>query len=201
MNKNDDDTLVRKNIRTGLVVSVVVISMIGMSFAAVPLYGLFCKVTGFGGTTREAENLPDRILNRTVAVRFNADTDRALNWVFKPEMNRIDVKLGARGYTAYSAYNRSAQEITGTAVYNVTPLKAGKYFNKIECFCFGEQVLQPGEQAALPVIFYIDPALADNPDMDDVDTITLSYTFYKAGSKALEQGLEDTYNTDDGKTR
>jgi cytochrome c oxidase assembly protein subunit 11 len=198
--QGDDDRLVRRNIRTGLIVLSVVIGMIGLSFAAVPLYTLFCKVTGFGGTTRESAALPDHVIDRTVTIRFNADTDRALNWIFKPEMNHIDVKLGARGYTAYTAANRSRQPVTGTAVYNVTPLKAGKYFNKIQCFCFGEQSLKPGEQASLPVIFYVDPAMNDDPDMDDVDTITLSYTFYKAGSKALEQGLEDTYNAGDVKT-
>jgi cytochrome c oxidase assembly protein subunit 11 len=188
------DDLRRKNARTGLTVLAVVVGMVGVSFAAVPLYDLFCRVTGFGGTTQTAEALPGVVLDRTVTINFNADTDRGMPWNFEPEQRRIDVKLGQKGLTAYHAHNNATTPVTGTAVYNVTPLKAGKYFHKIQCFCFGEQTLKPGEDVAMPVMFFVDPKMNDDPNMDDVKTITLSYTFYKAESQALDQALEVYYN-------
>ena len=192
---NDQD-LVKKNARTGLIVFAVVIGMIGMAFAFVPLYDLFCRVTGFDGRAIQAEALPDQILERTVTVKFNADINRNLQWEFKPAEREITVKLGQRGITAYSAKNLSNKPLTGTALYNVTPLKAGKYFHKIQCFCFDEQTLQGGEYMDMPVLFYIDPAMHDDPSMNDVKTITLSYNFFKTESKALEDATEAFYNTE-----
>jgi cytochrome c oxidase assembly protein subunit 11 len=195
-NRADHQELTRKNARTGLAVLAAVFIMLGVSFAAVPMYRLFCQVTGFGGTTMVSEALPDKVLERRVTVKFNADTGRNMPWDFKPVQREITVQLGQRGLAAYTAHNRATKPIGGTAVYNVTPLKAGPYFNKIQCFCFDEQVLQPGQTADMPVLFFIDPAMNDDPNMDDVSTITLSYTFYESHSKALEDALEAFYNTE-----
>ena len=192
----NQDELTRKNARTGLTVLAVVFGMIGLSFASVPLYDLFCRVTGFGGTTQTAAALPDKILERTVSIHFNADTARNMPWSFKPELRSIDVKLGARGITSYQAKNKTGKPTAGTAIYNVTPLKAGKYFHKIQCFCFDEQILGPHEKVDMPVLFYVDPAFADDPNMNDVQVITLSYTFFPADSKELEDALEALYNED-----
>jgi cytochrome c oxidase assembly protein subunit 11 len=192
----DHQELTRKNARTGLAVLAAVFIMLGVSFAAVPMYRLFCQVTGFGGTTMVSETLPDKVLERRVTIKFNADTGRNMPWDFKPVQREITIQLGQRGLAAYTAHNRATKPIGGTAVYNVTPLKAGPYFNKIQCFCFDEQVLQPGQTVDMPVLFFVDPAMNDDPNMDDVSTITLSYTFYESHSKALEDALEAFYNTE-----
>lgn len=189
-----EQDLIRKNARTGLAVFSVILVMIGLSFAAVPLYSLFCKVTGFDGTTGTATALPDKILDRTVTIRFNASTGPGLMWDFKPELLQIDVRLGEKGLAAFHAKNRLATPTAGTALYNVTPLKAGKYFHKVQCFCFDEQILQPGQDVSMPVMFFIDPSMNDDPDMEDVTSITLSYTFYPAESKVLEDALDAFYN-------
>lgn len=184
----------RRNARMALGLTGLVAGMIGLSFAAVPLYDLFCRVTGFGGTTQVAEGYADRVLDRTVTVRFNADVNNTLPWEFRPAQTAMDVKVGEAMLTAYHAKNVSDAPIVGTATYNVTPAKAGIYFNKIQCFCFTEQVLTPGQAVEMPVYFFVDPAIADDPNMADVTTITLSYTFFKApdqsaatGSKAPDQ--------------
>jgi cytochrome c oxidase assembly protein subunit 11 len=186
--------MARKNARIGLTVLAVVLAMAAMAYAAVPLYGLFCRVTGFGGTTQVATALPDKIIDRTITIQFNADTDPRLPWVFKPQQRSIDVKLGQKGLTAYLARNKIEKPVTGTALYNVTPLKVGKYFHKIQCFCFDEQTLQARQEVDMPVMFYVDPALNDDPNMDDIRNITLSYTFFRAESEELDQALEDFYN-------
>ena len=131
---------------------------------------------------------------RIVTVKFNASTDRNLPWDFRPEQRSVDVQLGQRGLTAYQSKNEARKPTTGTAVYNVTPLKVGKYFHKIQCFCFDEQTLNPGQTVDMPVMFYVDPAMNDDPNMDDVQSITLSYTFYKAQSSELDEALETFYN-------
>jgi len=190
-NKNTPDPhaeMTRKNARLGLCVLGVVILMIGLSFAAVPLYGVFCRVTGFGGTTQTANALPETILERTVTIQFNADTSPNMPWVFEPEQRKIEIKLGQQGLTAYSARNKTNRPTSGNALYNVTPLKAGKYFHKIQCFCFDEQTLKPHEEVSMPVLFYVDPAMDKDPNMEDVHTITLSYTFYPA--EEYERALE-----------
>ena len=157
-----------------------VFGMIGLSFAAVPLYDLFCKVTGFGGTTQQAEGPAGEILDRTVKVRFNADVNGALPWGFRPEIHQMEVRIGESAMMSYRAVNNSDEPIVGTATYNVTPDKTGIYFNKIQCFCFTEQRLEPGQSVDMPVYFFVDPAMADDPKLDDVQTITLSYTFFRA---------------------
>lgn len=195
-NENHDshDDVTRKNARLGLTVLAIVIGMGALSYAFVPLYDLFCRVTGLGGTTQVSETLPGQILDRKVVVKFNANTNRNLPWDFKPSMREITVQLGQRGLTSYTSYNKSNKPTAGTAIYNVTPLKAGKYFHKIECFCFAEQILKPREHVDMPVMFYVDPAMNDDPLMEDVDTITLSYTFFTAQSEELDSALEAFYN-------
>ncbi|MBX2834421.1 MAG: cytochrome c oxidase assembly protein [Micavibrio sp.] len=183
----------QKNARVGLIVLAVVVGMAGLSFAAVPLYDAFCRVTGFGGTTGTDDALPGEVLERSVKVQFNADISSNMTWEFAPEERFIEVKLGQKGLTAYRAKNTTNRVTKGSALYNVTPLKAGKYFKKIQCFCFDEQSLKPYEEVSMPVFFYVDPAMNDDPNMEDVHTITLSYTFYPADEygAALEAQGED----------
>jgi cytochrome c oxidase assembly protein subunit 11 len=171
---------INKNGRLGLVLCGVAVGMIGLSFAAVPLYRIFCQATGFGGTPQIVTAGSIKTLERMVTVRFNTDVDRNLNWYFQPEQKSERLKLGEQGLAFFRAKNLSDKAIVGTAVFNVTPLKAGEYFNKIQCFCFTEQRLEPGQSVDMPVAFYVDPRLNDDPSMADVTTITLSYTFYEA---------------------
>jgi cytochrome c oxidase assembly protein subunit 11 len=185
----------QKNAKTARMVFLIVACMVGLSFASVPLYDLFCRVTGFGGTTQVSEALPDQILERAVTIRFDANTAQNLPWEFRPEVLQTSVKLGEKGLTNYIAMNQARAPVTGTALYNVTPLKAGKYFHKIQCFCFNEQVLQPNEKINMPVMFYVDPKMADDPLMDDVTTITLSYSFFKIDTPELDQAWEAFYNS------
>lgn len=169
---------------TAAVCAVVVAGMVGMSFAAVPLYSLFCSVTGFGGTTQRADAMPAGVLDRTVSVRFDSNIGNGLGWSFRPAVRQVEVKLGEPGQIAFIAENRSTRTSTGTAVFNVTPSVVGAYFNKISCFCFTEQTLEPGERVEMPVVFFVDPAYADDPDLRNITTITLSYTFFPADPPA-----------------
>ena len=169
----------RNNTRMALMLSGLVVGMIGFSFAAVPLYRIFCQVTGFGGTPQIVEAGSVEVLDRKVTVRFNADIDRDLPWNFKPVQKLVELQVGEQGLAYYEARNDSDQAVVGTATFNVTPLKAGQYFSKIDCFCFTEQRLEPGQSIDMPVAFYVDPRLNDDPSMADVTTITLSYTFYR----------------------
>jgi cytochrome c oxidase assembly protein subunit 11 len=180
-----------RNLRLALVLVLVVAGMVGLAFAAVPLYRLFCQVTGFGGTTRVAvmASMPKTPIAARVAVDFDANVAPDLPWRFQAPQP-IELRLGEQGHAVYTARNRGDRPILGTATFNVTPFKAGKYFNKVECFCFTEQVLRPGEAKDFPVTFFVDPALADDPDARDVTAITLSYTFFNAGSEALARYLE-----------
>lgn len=170
-----------RRVLAGCVVAVV--GMVGLSYAAVPLYALFCRVTGYGGTTQiAAENIhkPAVASDVIIRVRFNADVNPALPWGFSPKQREMTVRAGENNLAFFQAENRSDRVITGQAVYNVTPLKVGQYFTKIACFCFDEQTLAPHESADMPVSFYVDPEIATDPNTRDVKTITLSYTFYKA---------------------
>lgn len=178
-----NDRIRRRNRLFGIALFGLVAGMVGLAFASAPLYALFCQVTGFGGTTQRAEAAPGRVVDRTVTIRFNADVNNALPWSFRPELREVKVKLGETGLANYRAESRSASPTVGTAVYNVTPDKAGIYFNKIQCFCFDEQVLEPGQSVDMPVAFFVDPALADDPNMEDISTITLSYTFFRANDE------------------
>lgn len=186
--------LKQKNARVLLVTFGVVFGMVALSFASVPLYRLICQVTGWGGTTQMvAENTSDRIYDREITVRFNTDVARGMPWDFKPELRSVKVKVGQDGLIAFIAKNTSDTPVTGTAVYNVTPLKAGKYFFKTQCFCFGEQTLNPGQAQHMPVTFFVDPAILQDRDMDDVNTITLSYSFFRHGSRELETAIDNYY--------
>jgi len=156
-----------------------ILGMTGLVWASVPLYQLFCQVTGFAGTTRVAEREADEVVDRVVKVRFNADIASDLPWTFRPSQRELKVRLGETGMAYYTAVNTSEQPTVGTATYNVTPAKAGPYFSKIECFCFTEQALAPGEKAEFPVTFYVDPEMVDDRNLDEIKTITLSYMFFE----------------------
>ena len=184
--QNHTDNVNAKNKRVLFSCVAVVGGMIGLAYASVPLYKLFCQVTGFGGTTQVAEQAPVEVSEKTIKVRFNADVNSGLNWQFKPEQREITVRLGEDNLAYYMAENMSLTPITGQATYNVTPLKAGQYFSKIACFCFDEQTLEPGQRVDMPVSFYVDPAIAEDINTQDVKTITLSYTFFKSESSTVE---------------
>lgn len=168
-----------KNGRIALVVSAMVVGMIGLSFAAVPMYRTFCQITGWGGTTQKAEQASASIVDREITIRFDGTISQNLPWSFSPDQVSQDLKVGETGLAFYSAENRSEQAIVGSATFNVQPAKAGRYFMKVECFCFTEQLLMPGQAMKMPVTYFVDPALADDRDLDEVREITLSYTFYR----------------------
>jgi cytochrome c oxidase assembly protein subunit 11 len=168
----------RANQRVALICAGVVIGMAGMAYASVPLYRLFCQVTGFAGTTQRAEGPSARILDRVVTVRFDANVGAGLPWTFEPVQNTVDVRIGETALAFYRVKNVSDHPVTGTATFNVTPDQAGGFFDKVQCFCFTEQRLEPGESAELPVSFFIDPAIVDDSDGKSIRYITLSYTFY-----------------------
>jgi cytochrome c oxidase assembly protein subunit 11 len=152
--------------------------MVGAAYAAVPFYDWFCRTTGFGGTPQIASAAPGHILERTMLVRFDANVTGGLPWKFEPEQTVIKAKLGEVVTVFYTVTNQSARETAGQASYNVTPLAIGNYFNKINCFCFTEQQFSAGEKREMPVVFYVDPKLAEDAEQDGLNTITLSYTFY-----------------------
>ena len=170
---------VDKNKRTGLIMSVIALAMIGLAFASAPLYRAFCEATGFGGTPLRADAAPGAAMAEgQIGVRFDANVHPGLPWRFEPEQNTVRVEPGAQTKIFYSAQNLSARAITGQAVYNVSPDTVGKYFKKIQCFCFSEQTLKAGQKVDMPVVFFVDPAIKKDPDTKDIDEITLSYTFY-----------------------
>jgi cytochrome c oxidase assembly protein subunit 11 len=173
---------IRTSSRRDMVVAglcgVVVAIMLGMSYVAVPLYSWFCRTTGFGGTTQVAHSAPSSVLGRSITIRFDANVAGGLPWRFEPEQTSIDVKLGQVVTVYYNVVNESARVTFGQAGYNVAPPTVGAYFDKINCFCFSEQILKPGEHRQMAVVFYVDPALAKDAEEDDLNTITLSYTFY-----------------------
>ncbi|WAT17821.1 cytochrome c oxidase assembly protein [Aurantiacibacter sp. MUD11] len=181
-------TLEHRNRRTMLVAFGIALGMLGLGYAAVPLYDLFCRVTGFGGTTQVATEAEASLAERmaasaggvTYSIRFDANTSRDMPWEFKPVQVTDRVAIGQRDMAFYTARNNSSIPVTGTATFNVEPEQAGRYFNKIQCFCFTEQTLQPGEEIRMPVLYFVDPAALDDPNMEGVEQITLSYTFHRA---------------------
>jgi cytochrome c oxidase assembly protein subunit 11 len=169
------------NAKTAFLAGGLAVSMVGVGFAAVPLYRLFCQVTGFGGTTMRvdaAQAATVAVSNKTIVVRFDANQRGGLPWEFKPERPTETVSIGAKDMSIFLAKNLSNEPVTGTATFNVTPALAGQYFNKIQCFCFTEQTLKAGEQVRMPVLFYVDPKIMTDPETKDIEEITLSYTFY-----------------------
>jgi cytochrome c oxidase assembly protein subunit 11 len=174
-------TLAQKNRNVALRAALFVLLMIGVAFASVPLYRIFCQVTGFGGTPMRADAAPGAVAGQ-VGVRFDANINPALPWEFKPQETVIKIHPGERMTTNYLAHNLTARSTTGRAIFNVTPAKAGQYFNKIECFCFTEQTLRPGERVEMPVVFFVDPKILEDKDASRISEITLSYTFYPVDS-------------------
>ena len=167
----------QKNTRTALWMALLVAFMVGLAFASVPLYRMFCELTGFDGTPRRAEKAPGAVAGQ-IGVRFDANVHPGLPWRFEPEQETVEVAPGAQTKIFYRAQNLTARTITGQAAFNVTPDQVGKYFNKIQCFCFTEQTLKPGQTVDMPVVFFVDPKILKDDDTKDVHEITLSYTFY-----------------------
>ena len=183
----------RRNTRTGLYALGFALLMLGMGYAAVPLYDLFCRVTGFGGTTMrisEAQAAEIKLTDQTISVRFDGNVDRVLPWKFAPEQTTQEVRIGQRKMAYYRSENLSTQPITGIASFNVEPELAGKYFTKVQCFCFNEQTLQPGQVVDMPVIYYVDPAILTDPETKDIEQITLSYTFHRAAVQPAAKPLD-----------
>lgn len=166
------------NRRVVMACSAFVASMIGVSYAAVPLYQLFCQVTGYGGTTQRTEQVSDKILDRKIKVRFDANVASGLPWDFKPVEREVELRIGETVKIAYTARNVSETMTLGQATFNVTPMAAGAYFNKLQCFCFTETELKPGESMEMPVLFFVDPAIVEAAETRNIDAITLSYTFF-----------------------
>ncbi|MEA1618125.1 cytochrome c oxidase assembly protein [Erythrobacter sp. T5W1-R] len=184
------DDMTRRNARVGLMAAAGALAMLGLGYAAVPLYQMFCQVTGFGGTTMKAtEDDAARAAavatGQKISVRFDASTSAGMPWIFKPTDATQTVTIGQRDIATYTARNDGSEPITGVATFNVTPEQAGKYFNKIQCFCFTEQTLAPGQEITMPVLYYVDPAMLDDPNMAGVQQITLSYTFHRAKEPQL----------------
>ncbi len=185
-----------KNRRSAMMAALMGLGMLALGFAAVPLYEVFCRVTGYGGTTQrvdEAQAATVQATSKVMSIRFDSNVNSALPWSFKPEQAVDRVTVGARDMAIFLATNNSDQPVVGTATFNVTPLLAGQYFNKVQCFCFTEQVLQPGQTMRMPVLYYVDPAIMDDPETKDIKEITLSYTFYRStDERALDAGEGDS---------
>lgn len=182
-----DAETARHNLRVGLMAFAGALAMLGLGYAAVPLYRIFCQVTGFGGTTMiaseaDAARAASLATGKTMSVRFDGTTASDMPWTFQPSQVTDTVTIGQRDIATYVARNLSGQPITGTATFNVEPEQAGKYFNKIQCFCFTEQTLQPGQEVTMPVLYYVDPAMLEDPNMKGVEQITLSYTFHRTSA-------------------
>ena len=175
------------------------VAMLGMSYAAVPLYDLFCRVTGYGGTTQRVTQYSEIVLDREVTVRFDANVAAGLPWQFRPVAREVKVKIGETAQASYAAKNVFSQPTSGRATFNVTPQLAGAYFMKVECFCFTDNELAPGETMDMPVVFYVDPAIVEVPELKNINTITLSYTFFPiddAGSPDQAAAAGKTAKTD-----
>ncbi len=188
MTKAPENQQARKATRTALICVGVAFGMLGASFAAVPLYDLFCKVTGFGGTPQVGTAATGKVLDRSISVRFDANVAPGLGWKFQPESPEIKAQVGVTQTVFYKMTNRSDRTVTGIATYNVTPEQSAAYFVKIQCFCFTEHTLKPGESFEAPVVFYIDPEIAGNRELDGIKAITLSYTYFasKAGQPVAQ---------------
>jgi len=175
-----------------------VVVMGGLAWASVPFYDWFCRVTGFGGTTGVSEVASDEILDQTIKIRFDASLERAMPWEFTPTVREMELRIGETGLAFYEAYNPTDKPVAGSASYNVAPYEAGGFFSKIDCFCFEEQVLAPGERVQMPVTFYVDPEIVTDRDAKYVHSITLSYTFYEIdlpeGYASLEQAADTNLN-------
>ena len=191
-----------RNLQIALGLGVMVVGMLGLAFASEPLYRLFCQVTGYGGTTQVADQVQATSINtdRVVTIRFDANVNHKLPWRFTPSQKQMKVRVGESALAMYEATNTSNQTLVGTATFNVTPYTAATHFNKIECFCFSEQLLRPGEKIQMPVAFFIDPEIIEDRDADDLSAITLSYTFFLDQDQSAAENAEKT-QTDINKDR
>ncbi len=176
--------------------SALVIFMGALAWASVPFYDWFCRVTGFGGVTATADAGSDVILDQTIKIRFDASKERDMPWTFKPMQREMELRIGETGLAFYEAHNPTDRPIAGTAAYNVAPYEAGGFFTKIDCFCFEEQILQPGETVQMPVTFYVDPEIVTDRDAKYVHTITLGYTFYETDLPEAQASLDMGRKTD-----
>lgn len=183
----------RSNIRTAVIAGSVALGMVGLAYASVPLYRIFCQVTGFGGTTQRVETIATTpVAGRTIKVRFDGNVRGGLPWQFAPAQGPMEIRIGEQNMAFYKASSTFTTATTGSATFNVTPAAAGKYFAKIQCFCFNEQTLQPGQSVEMPVVFYVDPAILDDPDARDIDEITLSYSFFPIAAPTRPAGIYAT---------
>ncbi len=176
----------QRNRRVGLYAALFALAMLGVGYAAVPLYRLFCQATGYNGTPKritEAEAATIKADGKTISIRFDANTDRGMRWMFRPQQTTQTVPIGERRMAIFEARNDSDKPITGQASYNIEPEQAAPYFTKVQCFCFTQQTLAPHQQVSMPVIFYVDPKIAQDPDASDVGQITLSYTFHEVAAR------------------
>ena len=179
MSTHTDKSRLRRDLIVATCCGVFVACMVGAAYASVPLYTWFCKATGFAGTTQVADKGPDHVLGRELTIRFDSNVMPGLPWKFEPELNEIKVRIGDVATVKYKVTNEAARTIAGQASYNVTPPQVGAYINKINCFCFTEQTMKAGETREMAVVFYVDPAIAKDRDQNELNTITLSYTFYR----------------------
>jgi cytochrome c oxidase assembly protein subunit 11 len=189
-NPNNNNKQTGRNVVALLLVGLVA-GMVGLSFAAVPLYRIFCQATGYNGTPQRADRGADKVLDRTITVRFDANVDKHLAWSFVPVKKKMDVKIGETALAFFKATNKSDHPITGSAIFNVSPEQIGSYFNKIQCFCFTKQTLAPGASKDMPVTFFVDPKMVDDVDTKNLTEVTLSYTFYQNDDEpvaAVSQG-------------
>ncbi len=177
--QRDGKRQIRRDVVIAACCGVVAASMVGAAFASVPLYNWFCRTTGFAGTTQVSRAAPSHVLGRTIKVRFDSNVAPSLPWKFEPEQNEITLRIGEVATVHYKVVNEAARTITAQASYNVSPPTVGAYFNKINCFCFTQQTMKPGETREMTVVFYVDPSIAKDHDQDVLNTITLSYTFYR----------------------
>jgi len=193
---NDRQPGGKSNLRVALMAGSVAVGMIGVAYAAVPLYQIFCQVTGFGGTTQRADASPEKPLDQKITVAFDANVNSSLSWEFTPVQHSQTIRIGEQKLAFYKAKNTTSRPLTGTATFNVTPVGAGVYFSKIECFCFTEQTLQPGQSMDMPVSYFVDPDIVNDPDMKSVKTITLSYTFYAVDEEPVKTSSSSRPQTD-----
>jgi len=185
----------RRDVLVAACCGVFAASMVGAAYAAVPLYNWFCRTTGFAGTTQVSSVAPSHVLGRTLAIRFDANVAPGLPWKFEPEQNEIKLRIGEVATVNYKVTNQAARTISAQASYNVSPPTVGAYFNKINCFCFTEQTMKPGETREMTVVFYVDPAIVKDHEQDDLNTITLSYTFYRLPEQAAPLAQATTKNS------
>src|SRR5471032_2293430 len=179
MSTSTDKSRLRRDLIVATCCGVFVACMVGAAYASVSLYTWFCKATGFAGTTQVADKAPDHVLGRALSIRFDSNVMPGLPWTFEPEQNEIKLRVGEVATIHYKVINEAAREITAQASYNVSPPQVGTYFNKINCFCFTQQSMKAGETREMAVVFYVDPAIAKDRDQNELNTITLSYTFYR----------------------